>query len=67
MQKPTEKLYWRRSSRCSNAGCVEVAADVVGVHIRDSKDPDGCVLTFTRLNWNTFLADVKAGTFDPRR
>jgi hypothetical protein len=67
MHKPNETLDWRRSSLCANSGCVEVADDVVGVHVRDAKDPDGTVLTFTRLNWNTFLADVKAGTFDPRR
>ncbi len=57
---------WRKSSRSNGSGgnCVEVAAvaDVVGV--RDSKDPDGPVLTFAAAQWRSFLAAVRAGEFD---
>lgn len=33
------------------------------VRIRDSKDPDGQVLTFTREEWENFVNAVKSGTF----
>jgi Domain of unknown function (DUF397) len=37
--------------------CVEVARNVPGVvAVRDSKDPDGPVLTFTPEAWRAFLA-----------
>ena len=49
-------VVWRKSSR-SNGGnaCVEVAVkgDLVGV--RDSKDPDGAVLVFSRQSWRSFV------------
>ncbi|MGH3286575.1 MAG: DUF397 domain-containing protein [Streptosporangiaceae bacterium] len=32
--------------------------------MRDSKDPDGRVLTLTTAQWLAFTADVRAGEFD---
>jgi hypothetical protein len=50
-------------SACEGGSCVEVAsADIVLV--RDSKDPEGPVLTFTRAEWEAFIQGVKAGEFD---
>jgi uncharacterized protein DUF397 len=34
------------------------------VVMRDSKNPDGPVLAFTRTEWATFLTAVKAGDHD---
>ncbi|MFI7076289.1 DUF397 domain-containing protein [Micromonospora sp. NPDC049903] len=53
---------WRKSTRSSgNQGdCVEVAdnlAQVVGV--RDSKDRQGPVLTFTPETWRAFVQSTK--------
>ncbi|MER5455674.1 DUF397 domain-containing protein [Micromonospora sp. NPDC002389] len=53
---------WRKSTRSSgNQGdCVEVAdnlAQVVGV--RDSKDRQGPVLTFTPKTWRAFVKFAK--------
>jgi hypothetical protein len=43
-----------------NGNCVEVAAgDPVAV--RDSKDPDGPVLTFSPQAWAAFADTLKAG------
>ncbi|WP_256090339.1 DUF397 domain-containing protein, partial [Actinacidiphila rubida] len=41
-------LEWRKSTHSGTNGgdCVEVAACPQTVHVRDSKDPEGPVLTF---------------------
>ncbi|MFH8291231.1 DUF397 domain-containing protein [Streptomyces sp. NPDC018059] len=48
---------WRKSSYSSDQGgaCVEVAAHPTAIHIRDSKNPTGPVLTITPDTWSTFL------------
>lgn len=45
--------------------CVEVGQCDCGVKVRDSKDPTGPVLTFTRAEWDAFLAGARDGEFDP--
>ncbi|GAA2095138.1 DUF397 domain-containing protein [Actinomadura alba] len=58
---------WRKSTRSGGSGetCVEVAASAGQVvAMRDSKDPDGAVLCFTRPEWSDFLGRVKAGALD---
>jgi hypothetical protein len=60
-------LAWRKSSRSGNGSgdCVEVATTTQTLHLaRDSKNPDGPVLAFTRTEWTTFLAAVKVGDHD---
>ena len=61
-----EHLNWRKSTRSSpNGQCVEVA-DLPdgGRAVRDSKDPAGPVLRFTRNEWAAFLEGAKDGEFD---
>jgi hypothetical protein len=58
---------WRKSSYSGNGGgnCVEVASNMSGVvAVRDSKNPDGPVLTVETAGWREFIADVKAGRHD---
>ncbi|MFF4414901.1 DUF397 domain-containing protein [Streptosporangium sp. NPDC001559] len=68
---------WRRSSLSNANGgqCVEVAtvdgaqaevrADADRLFlVRDSKDSDGPVLTFTPSEWAGFLGAIKGGGFD---
>ncbi|GAA0398024.1 DUF397 domain-containing protein [Acrocarpospora corrugata] len=43
--------------------CVEVAV-VSAILVRDSKDPDGPVLSFTPGEWAAFCAGVRDGEFD---
>jgi len=58
-------LTWRKSSYSESANsCVEVAVDGDDHLVRDSKDPDGLVLRFTREEWAAWLAGVKAGEFE---
>ncbi|MFL6115787.1 MAG: DUF397 domain-containing protein [Catenulispora sp.] len=55
---------WRISSRCAGGDCIAVKSDGAQILIRDSKDPDGPVLVFTRDEWIAFLDGAKAGEFD---
>jgi hypothetical protein len=53
---------WRKSSYSGNNGgaCVEVARNLPGVvAVRDSKDPHGPALVFTRAGWAAFTALLK--------
>ena len=52
-----EHLTWKKSSRSAPNGgdCVEVAVGSAYVHVRDSKDPGGPVLTMTKPTWAHFV------------
>jgi hypothetical protein len=56
--------HWRKASRTTTTGqdCVEVAGLPYGVAVRDSKDPDGPKLAFSRAAWSAFAREVKAGS-----
>ena len=60
------ELHWRKSSySAENGNCVEIA-DLPGggVTVRDSKDPHGPALVYTRGEWADFVRAVKDGEFD---
>lgn len=60
-------LRWRKSSYSGNGGgnCVEVASNLPdGVAVRDSKNPDGPRLAYTRGAWSEFVECIKQGEFD---
>lgn len=46
---------WRKSTRCGNTGCIEVAHTNDAVLLRDSKDPQGAKLRFAPSCWQSFL------------
>ncbi|WFE31157.1 DUF397 domain-containing protein [Micromonospora sp. WMMD975] len=52
---------WRKSSRsgANDSNCVEVAGLSDALAVRDSKDPDGPTLLFTRHAWSSFVADLR--------
>lgn len=57
---------WRKSTRSDNGGstCVEVATNLPGVvGVRDSKDSQGPVLTFTPAAWSAFAQATATGAF----
>lgn len=58
---------WTHSSRCASGACVQVRAVATGIQVRDSKQPDGPVLTFTDAEWLAFIDGVVLGEFDPER
>jgi hypothetical protein len=54
---------WNKSSHSGTSGgqCVEVAEKLGVVAVRDSKDPGGPALTFSRPAWRTFTTRLKQG------
>ncbi|HEY2724271.1 MAG TPA: DUF397 domain-containing protein [Pseudonocardiaceae bacterium] len=61
---PPNTVPWRKSSASADQACVEVARGQDGVWVRDSKDPRGPVLHFTRAEWTAFLLGARRGEFD---
>lgn len=56
---------WQKSNRSNNNGaCVEARIVSDEIQVRDSKDPDGTVLTFTTKEWDAFVGGAKDGDFD---
>jgi hypothetical protein len=61
----TDDLKWRKSTYSDQNGqCVELAPDNGLVAVRDSKDPQGPTLGFTRGEMLAFIQGAKAGEFD---
>lgn len=59
------QLTWLKAQASSaNGQCVEVAAAVDKVAIRDSKDPYGPILVYTSAEFHAFLEDARNGEFD---
>lgn len=54
---------WKRSAHCESNACVEVAIADENIFIRNSREPEGSVLTFTRAEWDAFVTGVKNGEF----
>ncbi len=62
-------LKFKRSKKCVFCGepdCVEVAITDGGdkVVVRDSKNPEGKTLEYSRSEWRAFIGGVKSGEFD---
>jgi len=64
MRNWTSPPAWRKSTRCGESGsCVEVALAEDGIAMRESRNPNGPVLRFSRPEWGTFVAGIRAGDF----
>lgn len=56
---------WEKSTFSGATGnCVEFAREGDNFLVRDSKDPNGPVLTFTPAEWDAFVKGAKDGQFD---
>jgi hypothetical protein len=63
----TNNVNWRKASRTTSEGgnCVEVAeTGSRRIAARDSKNPKGPHLEFTRHSFADLLAQVKTGKYD---
>ncbi|MFC4588310.1 DUF397 domain-containing protein [Sphaerisporangium corydalis] len=61
------EAVWRKSFRSGNNGgeCVEIATNLPSVvAVRDSKNPNGPVLTLTPRAWRAFLGGVNGSQFN---
>ncbi|MFY1661181.1 DUF397 domain-containing protein [Micromonospora sp. WMMD1274] len=59
------RAVWRKSTRSGSSGnCVEVAAPAQVVMVRDSKQRQGPVLSFSPGEWVAFIQGIKAGNFE---
>lgn len=57
---------WRKSSWSGvNGDCIEVAG-LTGatIRIRDSKNPNGAMLSFSASEWNVFIDSLQKARFD---
>nr|MDT0663309.1 DUF397 domain-containing protein [Micromonospora sp. DSM 115978] len=56
---------WITSSRSAGNGgeCVEMRRHDGRTEVRDSKDQNGPVLTFSPTNWTAFTTGLRAGSF----
>jgi Domain of unknown function (DUF397) len=60
-----EGLAWLKAdSSTANGQCVEIAAAVGNIAIRDSKDPGGPILVYTTSEFRAFLDGARNGEFD---
>lgn len=57
---------WQTSGKSQSGGnCVEARLDDDGqIEVRDTKNPDGPTLRFTREEWVAFVGGAKDGDFD---
>lgn len=58
-------IRWRKSTASGSSGdCVEVAFTEGAVLVRNSQDPAGLTLSFSRSEWTAFLAGAQRGEFN---
>ncbi len=68
VQPPRATSSWQKSWASGESGaCVQISRTRAQVWVRDSKDPVGPVLSFTRDSWTAFLGGVQRGEFDCSR
>lgn len=69
MLQPPATACWQKSSASGGEGgaCVQVTCTHEHVWVRDSKNPLGPFLGFTRDGWTAFLVGVQRDEFDRSR
>jgi uncharacterized protein DUF397 len=60
----SDKVWKKASASNANDNCVEMARDGELVLVRDSKNPHGPVLAYTKKEISAWLDGAKRGEFD---
>jgi Domain of unknown function (DUF397) len=55
---------WQVSSFTDRGNCVEVRQIGEAVQVRNSKFPDGPLISYTTTEWKAFLSGAREGEFD---
>jgi len=55
---------WRKSTASGGGNCVEVSFVGKSVLMRNSRNPQGPVLSFTHPEWEAFVKGVRDDEFD---
>jgi hypothetical protein len=57
---------WIKAEASAQNDCVEVhfREDGNGVDLRDSKNPDGPILSYNNREWAAFVTGIRDGDFD---
>ena len=67
MDTDLSRALWHKSTFSNGSGgnCVEIARNLAAiVAVRDSKDPSGPKLAFTKQAWSAFIQGIKQTEFD---
>ena len=67
MDTDLSRALWHKSTFSNGSGgnCVEIARNLASiVAVRDSKDPSGPKLAFTKQAWSAFIQGIKQTEFD---
>jgi len=58
-------VRWRKSSRSQGmSNCVEVTAANMLIGVRDSKDPQGHMVTIPRSCWANFISTIQGSLIE---
>ena len=66
MENDLSRAQWVKSSASyANGTCVETTSVKEGeILVRNSTNPEGPILAFTKAEWVAFIIGAKAGEFD---
>jgi hypothetical protein len=64
LQASRSARTWVKSGRCDTSSCVEASFSSDGIAVRNSTDPNGLMVHFTREEWIAFVGGVRDGDFD---
>ena len=55
---------WQKSNRSNtNGACVEARLNENMIEVRNSRDPNGPIVSFTQREWEAFIGGVADGEF----
>jgi hypothetical protein len=53
------EMPWKKSSKSASGDCVEVAITQDAIHVRNTRDRQGPMLSFSRDEWQELIEKIK--------